>query len=372
MASRGSLMLLSVAALALVACTENPTEARSLLVGTGSKSVNAGAIEFAPLKYQEPAQLVASDAGTELIVREARLGTPGAPAPNILYWSGSVIRDIKTAAIYYGASPVYNNGPQPGTAGSATADGSLVGHFLRNIGGTPYWNINSTYFQNQGTNTQYVNNTMQYAGFWAANAGPGNLSAPVSGEVVTQNRMAALIEEGFATGKLTYDPSTVYMIFTGPGVNLGGGFSPDGLAYCAWHSAYRAGDGRIVQYSAMPYDADFTPAHPSTHGFICVPQNGSPNSDVGADGTVSAMTHEIEETATDPVSLWGKKFFYGWYDVGFGENADKCAYTYGPTLTRNSSNPANVYFYNMTVGGKRFLVQQNWSNVKVEGCLVAR
>ena len=199
MASRGSLMLLSVAALALVACTENPTEARSLLVGTGSKSVNAGAIEFAPLKYQEPAQLVASDAGTELIVREARLGTPGAPAPNILYWSGSVIRDIKTAAIYYGASPVYNNGPQPGTAGSATADGSLVGHFLRNIGGTPYWNINSTYFQNQGTNTQYVNNTMQYAGFWAANAGPGNLSAPVSGEVVTQNRMAALIEEGFAT-----------------------------------------------------------------------------------------------------------------------------------------------------------------------------
>src|SRR4051812_24872952 len=134
MASRSSLML-SVAAFALVACTENPTEARSLLVGTGVNNVNvSGAIEFAPLKYQEPAQLVASDAGAELITRDARLGNPGSPPPNILYWNGGLIRDIKTAAIYYGARPIYNKGPRPGTTGTASADGSLVGHFLRNIG----------------------------------------------------------------------------------------------------------------------------------------------------------------------------------------------------------------------------------------------
>lgn len=83
---------------------------------------------------------------------------------------------------------------------------------------------------------------------------------------------------------------------------------------------------------------------------------------------MSAMTHEIEETATDPVSLWDKKFFYGWYDVGFGENADKCAYTYGPRpVPRNA-----LGFYDMFVGGKPFLVQQNWSNVKTEGCLLGR
>jgi hypothetical protein len=365
---RIQLFALSIAAIALAACAESPTSSRDLAVNSSVRSVNAAAgIEFAPIHLSEPLQLQASDAGAELITRDARGGNPGSNPPNILYWGGAVIRDQKVSAIYYAPKPIYTNAPRPGTRGVGAADGSLVGHFLNHIGGSAYWNINSTYSQNNGTNTEYVNNTMGYTGFWAANRGPGALRAPVSGELVDQDRMAGLIEEGFASGALKYDPSTLYMIFTGPGVNLGGGFSKDNLQYCAWHSAYRTGDGRIVQYSAMPYDADFTPAHPSTDHFLCVPQNGAPNGDVGADGTVSAMIHEIEETATDPVSKWEKKFFYGWYDTGFGENADKCAYTYGATLTRNS-----LGFWNLAVGGKPFLVQQNWSNVKIEGCLIGR
>jgi len=291
-----------------------------LRIGSAALSVNSSAkIEFAPIHFSEPLIWQESDAGKDVVTRDAKGGVFGAPPPNILYWSGAVIRDQKVTSIYYGPTAVYNNGPQPGTAGAAGADGSLIGHFLRNIGGTPYWNINTTYYQNHGSNIEYVNNTMGYSGYWAANQGPTigavTFSAPVSGELVSQTRMAYLIEEGFANGALTYDPSTLYMIFTGPGVNLGGGFSKTNLQYCAWHSAYRAGDGRIVQYSAMPYDADFTPAHRADNRGYCVPQNGAPNGDVGADGTVSAMTHEIEETATDPVSQWEKKFFYGWYDV---------------------------------------------------------
>jgi hypothetical protein len=79
------------------------------------------------------------------------------------------------------------------------------------------------------------------------------------------------------------------------------------------------------------------------------------------------MIHEIEETATDPVKVWDKKFFYGWYDVNFGENADKCAYHYGSTLTRNK-----LGYWNLSVGGKPFLVQMNWDNVKIQGCLIGR
>jgi hypothetical protein len=365
-----SLSLLA-AAFAFAACAEDPTATHQLTVGI-AKDANIGAgIQFAPIHTSEPLALAAGEAQSAIVTRDARNGVPGANLKNILYWNGAVIRDMKQVAIYYSGNRIYTNGPRPGSTGSPSRDGSLVGYFLRNIGGTPYWNINSTYFQNNGSNTEYINNSMQYTGFWAANSGPSNLSAPVAGEVVTQARMAALIEEGFANGTITYDPNTLYQIFTGPGVNLGGGFSRTNLQYCAWHSAYLASDGRIVQYSAMPYDADFTPAHPSNNPdgnhYLCVPQNGAPNGDVGADGTVSAMIHEIEETATDPVKVWDKKFFYGWYDVTFGENADKCAYHYGSTLTQNS-----LGFWNLSVGGKPFLVQMNWDNVKIQGCLIGR
>ena len=78
------------------------------------------------------------------------------------------------------------------------------------------------------------------------------------------------------------------------------------------------------------------------------------------------MTHEIEETATDPVSFWGKKFFYGWYDSQGAESSDKCAYQFGSTLANNG-----LGYWNVTIGGKPFLVQMQWTNVKIQGCRVA-
>ena len=63
----------------------------------------------------------------------------------------------------------------------------------------------------------------------------------------------------------------------------------------------------------------------------------------------SIIAHELEETATDPD-------LNAWYDTRGAENADKCAWTFGATTTLNGAK------YNMTLGGKNYLIQQNWVN----------
>ncbi len=222
------------------------------------------------------------------------------------------------------------------------------------MGGSPRWNVNTLYSETVDNVDSFVQNTMNYVGFWAP-------AGPSSGATVTGNQMVNLIETGFNSGKLTYDPSTLYIIFTGPEVNLGGGFSSSNFQYCAFHSAYIRDNGQIVQISAMPYDADFTPAHPSAGNFICVPQNGAPNGDVGADGIVSALQHETEETTTDPYI----NGFLGWYDIRGFETSDKCAYIYGPVFANSKG------FYNLTIGGKPFLVQGQWDNGSPERCVTS-
>jgi len=347
----------------LAACSPDssvgPTQAE---LSPGTRNITQGARQFAPRSLYLPMRVPSGLAGARFLSNDAAAAKTATPL-DIKYHNGGLITSQKLSAIYFGTTNIYTKGPQPGKSGPGSQDRSLVGYFLNNLGGSSYWNINSTYYQNEGTNKSFVNNSMEYVGFWAPKD-----NAPSAGDVVTDNDMANLIEAGFASGTLRYDPSTLFMVFTGPGVNLGGGFSVNDLEYCAYHSAYLRDNGQIVQYSAMPYDADFTPAHPSNNPdgnhYLCVPQDGAPNGDVGADGTVSAMTHETEETTTDPVSVWKSPFFLGWYDANGEESADKCAYTYGSTLANNG-----LGFWNVIIGGKQFLVQQQWTNVRPQGCL---
>lgn len=361
-----SIVVTAVAVLVAACSPDNPVAPTRPVLTSGVKKLTQGARQFAPRSLYRPMLVAAGLSNSSFISNDANAAKNKSGQPDIMYHGGGLITSQTFSALYLGKSPIYRSGPRPGKAGRGEDDHSLVGYFLNNLGGSSYWNINSTYYEKTGRDKQFVQNTMEYLGFWAPKD-----NAPKAGDLVTDDDMANAIEAGFANRTLKYDPSTLYMVFTGPGVNLGGGFSRDDLEYCAYHSAYLRDNGQIVQYSAMPYDADFTPAHPSNNpdGFhyICVPQDGAPNGDVGADGTVSAMTHETEETTTDPVSVWHNPYFLGWYDKYGQESADKCAYVYGPTLDNNG-----LGFWNVIIGGKQFLVQQQWSNVHPQGCLTER
>jgi hypothetical protein len=180
-----------------------------------------------------------------------------------------------------------------------------------------------------------IANVVNYVGFWATGSAPP--SAPSDAD------MLALLKSGFDTGKLTYNRNTLYAIFTPSGINLGGGF---GTQYCAYHY-HGTVNGQTVLYAAMPYNQQYPG--------VCTEGTAAPNGDAGADAEVNTLAHEVEETTTDQMGN-------AWYDVRGYENADKCAWNFGTT----HNNGTGVW--NITVGTKNFLVQQNWINSGSGGC----
>ena len=322
---RKKLLVLSCLGITLAACSENATAPSPQVSARMPASILGGSSHIMGLRGSQTA-----------------FSGVSSQAPGINYHGGPIIPSIKVQAIYWANTTVYAGGPAAGTVGTGAQDGSLVGHFLRNLGPSPYYNINTTYNDNlAGGHT--VANSVTYTGFWADNTGV----PPANGSIVTDATQQAEIIKGFTSGKLTYDPQTIYTIFTVGNTNLGGGF---GSQYCAYHGFF-SWNGNVVIYSAQPYVGQFLNG--------CSNGTAAPNGDAAADAEVNVLAHEIEEANTDPQ-------LDAWWDSFTGmENADKCAWTWGTTYN-NGTGVAN-----MNLGGKDFLVQQNWINQPTGACLKA-
>jgi hypothetical protein len=276
-------------------------------------------------------------------------GNVATPKVAVLYWGGPA------------TGPIYNNGPMPndcwnaanapveGTCTPAGPDGSLLGFFLTHLGGSSYFNINTTYYGDMaylggGTSNAYVTGYLQYSQYFAD---PNPVPASP-----TDAQMAAELNAAFLNGNLTWDPtgSTIYAIFTPSHINAGGGF---GTQYCAYHGHFLV-DSRIdsrgvnALYAVEPYNAD-TPN--------CTAQTVTPNGDLGADTEVNTTAHELEESVTDGEGFRSP----AWYDASGNENGDKCAWVWGPYTTLPTGAA-----WNINVGGVNFLVQENWK--RTGGC----
>jgi hypothetical protein len=272
----------------------------------------------------------------------------GGSGTGISYHGGTVLQGgINVVAVYWGSTPVYNGGPSAGTSNSAgnSGDASVVGQFLRDIDGSAYYNINSTYKNAAGT---ALVNAVKYTGYWA-----NSQSVPTNGQNVSDANMIAMLQSGFNSGALKYDANTLYAVFTAGTVNLGGGA---GTQYCAYHTNANVvvgGVSKRIYYAAMPYNAGW----PSG----CTSGLASPNNDVAADAEVNTLIHEIEETQTDAMGN-------AWYDNRGYENADKCAWQWGTTFTTTNGGKANI---TPKSGGRSYLVQMNWINANSGGCRIS-
>jgi phosphate-induced protein 1 len=324
----------------LAACSDNPVTQNTPT--DAADQAQAPHLGIVPLRGAPTGPLFNS--GNELNFGKPSSGggSGSLTQAGISYHGGPVLQSgTKVAAVYWSSTTIYPGGPTPGATGSGSSDGSLVGFFLNHIGGSPYYNINTSYTNGSGTP---IVNSVSYTQFWANNS----YSVPSGTTRVSDSQMIAMLQYAFDNGKLTYDPSTLYAIFTQGSVNLGGGF---GTRYCAYHTHGTVtvnGVSKTVLYAAMP--DDYAKSGACSSGYK------SPNNDPHADAEVSTLVHETEETTTDEMGN-------AWFDSQGYENADKCAWTWGTTYTTSNGGVANV-----NLGGKDFLIQRNWLNAGSGSC----
>jgi hypothetical protein len=149
----------------------------------------------------------------------------------------------------------------------------------------------------------------------------------------------------------------VYFVLTSAEVTASSGFCTQ---YCGWHThASMVGSDNIardIKYSFV--------GNPDRCPSSCAWQSGvSPNGNPGADGMASIIAHELEETVTDPD-------LNAWYDSRGMENADKCAWTFGSISTIPTGKNAGAQ-YNVTLGTRNYLIQQNCVNAGRGGCAMS-
>jgi hypothetical protein len=223
---------------------------------------------------------------------------------------------------------------------SDPAANSILTDLASNIGGSPYFNINTTYYDSHST---HVANLVTLAGSTTDNYSQGT-SIPSGG-------VAAIVANAIHNdaGGLPLDPNGVYFVLTSADVNEGSFCS----TYCGYHD-HTTINGADIKYAFIG-DGSRCPSG-------CVApaiRTKSPNGDVGADAMASVIAHELEEATTDPD-------LNAWFDRRGNENADKCAWTFGTEYAAPSGATANVH-----LGTRDFLIQQNWVNAAGGYCALA-
>jgi hypothetical protein len=248
----------------------------------------------------------------------------GSGSNGIRYHNGPVM--LGTTNIYY---IWYGNW----SGNSAT---TILTDLANNIGGSPYFNINTTYFN--GSNA-HVSNSVKYGGaFLDSTYSQGTNLSDAQIQAIVANALTA-------PNGLPKDSNGVYFVLTSQDVNETSGFCTQ---YCGWHT-HGTITGLDVKYAFI--------GNPARCLSACAAQTTSPNGNPGADGMASIIAHELEESVTDPD-------LNAWYDSRGEENADKCAWTFGTTYIANGSHA------NMKLGTRDYLIQQNWVNANGGFCAV--
>ena len=264
---------------------------------------------------------------------------------NMTNHGGAIMPTSTTYAIFWLPAGVHYE-PPSGTAATDTANDTryenLLIRYFQDVSGSE---IYDTTVQYAGSNGAITNNSTFGGSVVRTTAYPsaGTTADPLTNAELQAEVEAARVAQGWPTGL-----NAVYFIYTGYQIqSCFNASSCSNANYCAYHTTYNTG-GNPVIWANMPDARSLN----DPGGSVC--DNFSPNGDNYADVEVNVTSHEHLEAVTDPQ-------LNAWYDdvdgLG-GENADKCAYTYGVV----NDVDANIYMNN-----NPYRLQREWSNAAGDG-----
>jgi hypothetical protein len=219
----------------------------------------------------------------------------------------------------------------------------IVTDFIEHIGGTAYWNINTSYydFTAEGEKDP-IKNRVNYGGSIIDNYSYGS--------ALTDDDIGLIIQDAATSGKLPYDLNGQYFILTSADVTETSGYC---VLYCGFHG-----------YQSLPNGDNLVGGfigNPERCPIECTAQSSTPNNSLAADGMVTIIAHEVSESVTDP-------YFTGWINLQTdgSEDGDLCVWTFGKTKPLPNGSVYNVRF-----GNRDYLIQRLWVNARGGYCAMA-
>lgn len=254
---------------------------------------------------------------------------------------GSIMPTNKTYAIYW---------VPPGYSVDANYE-SLINGFFSNVAAdsgktTNVFYAGTQYYQSIGGKTTHVGYASSFGGSTVdATPFPANgCSDSYTSVCLSDAQITKEIDKVVTANNWSRSGSIVFM-FTPKGVGSCISGSCAFSDYCAYHSNFQSTAGNTL-YANMPY-ADTVPA--------ACDAGYHPNND-DADPTISVVSHEMNETITDPLGN-------AWYDWFGYEDGDKCAWSFPGTIGTQNGSP-----YNQVIGTGKYEIQPEYSNYS-RGCV---
>lgn len=268
-------------------------------------------------------------------------------AANVPYGGGPVLHSNRTHVIFW----------EPSGSGLSFDPGyeALIERFLGQVAADSHLTTNVYGLSGQyrdASGPAAYNSTYGGAVVDTAPLPPKECQEPSTGpgwsDCVTDSQLQQQLEQVVVADHLPRGGNDIYFLVTPNGLGscidstssscaLGGSQS----GYCGYHSQTQDG----LLYAVIPYNA--IPGH-------CQSDNPRPN-DSTADPALSTITHEQNETVTDPEGD-------AWIDQYGNEIADRCIQTFGPALGGSGQS-----VWNEVIDGGHYYLQELWSN-EDHGC----